>query len=258
MGVKLAARCERSNTNEPRGYDCHLRIRYLPRPESLMPRLTARVLPLFAAALALSIPSLLTAQACLGNPSFATNHLQFGAGADATKEATTFGADFTAGSESVFGTVGVGGATFDGVDGSSVLARAAIGFQVPLSVATAQICPVVSAQYGFGPNDFDGLGTDFSSRGFGFGISIGGEVVKTQTVTLVPALSFGFVYAAGIYDGLLGQTKSTDTYATAGLALGLVVSDKLSVRPSVSFPIGLEGSEPVYGIGFALNYGGRR
>jgi hypothetical protein len=68
----------------------------------------------------------------------------------------------------------------------------------------------------------------------------------------------GFAYTAATQSGLISSGTVTETYGIAGAAVGVVLSERLSVRPSVSFPIGLDGADPVFGIGFALNYGGRR
>ncbi len=223
-----------------------------------MSRVRSRLLPALATMLTLGTPGALAAQACLGQPSFALNHLQMTAGAAFDKESTSFGANLIGGSESVFGGVGIGGATFDNIEGSTLLVGGTAGFQVPLTSGSAQICPIVNAQFGFGPNDFDGLGTDFSSRAVSFGIAAGGELFKSDRVALIPSISLAFAYNEGRYDSIGGLLTETNSYALAGAALGFVVSDKLAVRPSVSFPIGLEGADPVFGIGFALNYGGRR
>jgi hypothetical protein len=223
-----------------------------------MPGIRSYLLSTVVAAAALVAPASLQAQACLGNPSFSTNHLQMGAGASFDKSSTSFGGTFVGGSETLFAGVGIGGATYDGVEGSTLTAGGTLGFQVPLSSGSTQVCPIASATFGFGPSDFDGLGTDFSSRAFTFGLSAGGELFRSERIRLVPAVSVGFAYAAGIFDGIAGETTETDTYGVAGAALGVVLSERLSVRPSVSFPIGLEGADPVFGIGFALNYGGRR
>lgn len=223
-----------------------------------MPRVSSCLLSSLVVVAAFVAPAALQAQACLGNPSFSTNHLQVGAGASFDKSSTSFGGNFVGGSETLFAGIGLGGATYDGVEGSTLTASGSLGFQVPLSSGSAQVCPIASAVFGFGPSDFDGLGTDFSSRAFTFGLSAGAELFRSERVRLVPALSIGFAYAAGIFDGVGGQTTETDTYGLAGAAVGVVLSERLSVRPSVSFPIGLDGADPVFGIGFALNYGGRR
>lgn len=220
-----------------------------------------RALPLLALTTlaVLSVPAVAAAQTCLGNPSFRVNHLQLAGEALFDEDVTTFGAMFTSGSNSYFGGVGAGGATTDGVDGTTLLLRGQLGSQVALSPGSAaQVCPVLTAEIGFGPEDIDGLGTNYSSRAFGFGLAFGGVMANTGTIALVPSISAGFQYRAGIFDGTGGSTTVSDTYGTVGAALGLVMNQALSIRPSVTIPLGVEDSNPVFGIGVALNYGGRR
>lgn len=205
-----------------------------------------------------SLPGSLGAQACLGNLSFSVNHLQIAARAAFDESATSFAGTFTGGSETLFTGLSVGGATYEGISGASLLAGISGGFQVPLSSGSAQVCPIVGATFGFGPSDFDGSGTNFRSQTYNFGIAAGGELFRAERLAVVPSLSVGFVYTAATATGLLTNSTETDTYGVAGAAIGLVLGDRLSVRPSVSIPIGLEGADPVFGIGFALNYGGRR
>lgn len=212
-----------------------------------------------AAALAvLAVPRSLAAQACLGNASFAQGHLQVSGDAASGNDATSFSATVGGGSASVFGNLGLGGTRFDGVSGTQVFAGGSVGYQVPVSAGGAQICPVFTALLGFGPKDIDGFGTDLSSRAVGFGLSLGAAVLRAERVAIVPAVSVGFAYAANVFEGAGGKVEESDTYGTAGFALGLVLNDQLSVRPNVTVPFGLENADPVFGIGFSLNYGGRR
>ncbi len=210
------------------------------------------------ALLVAATPALVSAQACLGAPSFSTHHLQISADVVGDDQATTFGASFVSGSETLFAGLGLGGATYANANGSTLLINGVAGFQVPLSVGGAQICPIISAGAGFGPNDIDGAGTKFSSHAVSFALSVGGELLKSQSLTIVPALSFGFVYQAASFEEAFTTSTETDTYASAGATLGIVLSERLSIRPNVTVPIGLDGAKPVYGVGFSLNYGGRR
>jgi hypothetical protein len=223
-----------------------------------MHRVRARLATLLLCAATLAAPSALAAQACLGNPSFSTNHLQVGARATFDPATTSFGGSFVGGSETLFTGLSLGGATYDGVSGGSLLAGVTAGFQVPISSGTMQVCPVVGAEFGFGPSNFDGLGTDFRSQAFTFGLAAGGELFRSERLAIVPSLSVGFAYTAATRSTLLSAGTDTETFGLAGAAIGFVLSDRLSVRPSVSIPIGLDGADPVYGVGFALNYGGRR
>lgn len=223
-----------------------------------MPRGPARFLLSFAAFSFVALPVSLRAQACLGNPSFSVNHLQVAAGAAFDENATSFSGTFVGGSETLFTGLSLGGATYDGISGASLLAGVSGGFQVPLSSGSAQVCPIVGATFGFGPSDFDGSGTNFRSQAYNFGLAAGGELFRSERLAVVPSLSVSFVYTAATATGLVSTSTETDTYGMAGAAVGLLLSDRLSVRPSVNVPVGLDGAGPVLDIGFALNYGGRR
>lgn len=223
-----------------------------------MPRIRSRLLSSLVVVAAFVTPGALQAQACLGNPSFSTNHLQVAAGASFAPSTTTFGGEFVGGSETLFTGLTLGGATYDGISGGSLLAGLRAGFQVPVTSGTMQVCPVVGAEFGFGPADFDGGGTDFRSRAFTFGLAAGGELFRSDRIAIVPSISMGFAYTGATTTGLIATVTETETYGLAGAAIGVLLNDRLSVRPSISFPFGLEGADPIYGIGFALNYGGRR
>lgn len=219
---------------------------------------------LLIAALA-TFPAASGAQACLGNASFGTGHLQLAGDAQFAERATSFGVSIGSGSESVFANVGVGGVTYDDVEGSTLLVGGTLGYQVTASAGgNAQMCPVFSAAYGMGPNDFGGSGSDLTVKNFSFGLALGGEMGRGGELVLVPAVSLAFVYSSASVDipfgtRLVGGTISgDDTYGLVGLTVGMVLNSQLSIRPSVSVPFGVDESNPIFGIGVTLNYGGRR
>ena len=218
-----------------------------------------RAFTMVAAALVLALPSAALAQTCLGNPSFSNGHLQLSANVATNKDVTAFGVGIGGGSETIFGAAQVGGTTYDAIDGSTLSVGGTLGYQVPISSGgSAMICPVLGGAYGFGPRDFDALGTDLQTRAFNFGLSLGFDALRSERLRVVPALSAGFVYAANVFDGMGGSSTVSDSFGEAGFVLGLVLNNTLAIRPSVSVPFGLEGAEASYGIGFTLNYGGRR
>lgn len=221
--------------------------------------LRLRACSIAAATLLLLAPAVAFAQACLGNPSFSNGHLQLAADVATNKDVTTFGVGFGGGSETIFGAAQVGGASYDAISGSTLVVGGTLGYQVPVSATgSAMICPVLSSAVGFGPNDFDGFGTDLQTRAVNFGLSLGFQALRAERLRIVPAISAGFVYASTILDAVGGSTTQDDTYGVAGLTLGFVLNDQLAIRPTVSVPFGLDGAEPSFGIGFTLNYGGRR
>ena len=74
----------------------------------------------------------------------------------------------------------------------------------------------------------------------------------------MPSVSLGFQYDNLKVDGGLVDGSTSDTYGLAGFALGIVLNDALSIRPSITLPVSARFDDPILGIGVALNYGGRR
>lgn len=217
--------------------------------------------PLVRAALVAALtalPAVATAQTCLGSPSFTANHLQLGADVNVAENATSFGAQLGSGSETVFASFGGGGVTYDNVDGSTIFVGGTLGYQVKASASgRAQVCPVLSASYGWGPNDIAGSGSDLTVKNFSFGLAFG-SAMGSGEVALVPSASVAFVYSSASVDVFGGTFDGDDTYGMAGIGLGVLLNSQLSIRPSVSMPFGVEDAKPIYGIGVTLNYGGRR
>lgn len=223
-----------------------------------MRRLSNSVVPALVAVSLAFVPAVAAAQTCLGNASFATNHLQmsgdmtFGDGAD------ELGLSFVSGSNTVFAGLGIGSLTYDGGDASLVY-RGVLGYQVPATNSgSVQVCPTVRAGLGFGPDNFNGTGGKFSSQTYSLGLAVGGVLMRAERLTLVPSVALGMQHERFKIDGGLAPDEVTDEYGTATFALGVVLNESLSIRPSFLMPIGARFDEPILGISLSLNYGGRR
>lgn len=215
----------------------------------------ARATSLLLAVLALPLSAAaLHAQACLGYPSFSRNHLQMNADFIANDDFEELGASFVAGSNTAFGGLGVNRTLYD--LGDVVAIRGSLGYQVPVSKSgRVQACPQLRVNYGL-PTDVS-FGGELSVRSYGFALGVGGELFKAQRVAIVPSVQLGlqrdeFTYSA------LGADDIEDTYVYAGLNVGIVLNEQLSIRPSLHFPDRGRLREPIFGLGLALNFGGRR
>ncbi len=220
-----------------------------------MTRPSSLLLP--ALALTLAVPGAAFAQACLGNGSFAGHHMQMNAAYTTVDDVDEVGAALVSGSNSVFAGLGVSSYSI-GDGSSSVRIGGSLGYQVPVSASgRVQICPVLSATIGLPSDDFGGTGNEYRTQSFGFGVALGGPVFRAERFALIPSLQAGVQRDVLNVGGLAGADIS-DTYGSFGLALGLVFNEALSLRPSVRVPTGASFDDPIYGIGVALNYGGRR
>lgn len=220
-------------------------------------RHSVRLLLPFATAL-VALPVTAAAQTCLGNASFAANHLQMGGTYTSVGDADELGASFVSGSNSVFAGLGVSSYSFDGGD-ANVRISGALGYQVPVSVSgRVQACPLLRASFGLPTTDYNGSGGDLTTQSYGLGLAVGGTLLQRERLALVPSVQATVQRDVFTIAGGLTPDDVTETYGTIGVALGIVMNESLSLRPSVSIPVNASFDDPIIGIGIALNYGRRR
>jgi hypothetical protein len=214
--------------------------------------------------LSLTLPAILAsaaaAQTCIGMPSFASGHMQVAGGGSFTDGANSFGA--TAGygvPAGLYGKLGLGTTSYDGLDGSSFDLGLSGGYQATMGQSHEYaVCPVASFSYGSGPKDIGGTGVDMSNRSFGFGVSAGKVLGRDPHLQYVPNVGIGFAYSkTRLEDSAGNSVDGSDSYGLATLGVGFVFNSTVSVNPSLSFPVGLEGADPVFGLSAAINFGSR-
>jgi hypothetical protein len=211
--------------------------------------------------LSLVLPLLLgskaAAQACVGMPSFASGPMQITAGGTFTDGASSFGGTFGYGVPAgLYGKAGIGTTSYDGLDGSSFDFGLAGGYQVPLhSSRRAELCPIASLSFGSGPNDIAGTGADLSSRNLAFGAALGAQVGNSPQMQILPNASFQFANRRDEVDDGTNSVSGSESYALLTLGTGFVFNSRFSVNPSISLPIGLDGSDASFGLSGAINFG---
>lgn len=211
-----------------------------------------------AAAIAAAVPTSLDAQTCLGNASFAANHLQMSGTYAFTSDFDELGAAFVSGSNSVFAGLGVSSYSAEGGD-PNLRIGGSVGYQVPVSASgRVQACPLLRVSYGLPTDDYNGSGGELTTQSYGLGLAFGGTMLQRERLALVPSVQATVQRDVFTIKGGLAPDDIADTYATVGFALGIVMNEALSLRPSVSVPVNASFDEPLFGIGLSLNYGRRR
>ena len=212
---------------------------------------------LLSLALTLSLGARAAAQTCSGMPSFSAGQLQATAGGSFTDGASSFGGTFGYGvPKSFYGKAALGTTSYDGFDGSSLDFGLAGGYQIPLQASrTAEVCPVASLSIGSGPNDVLGSGTDMSSRTFAFGAALGAHVGNNPQLQIVPNASFQFANTRVELDDGEDSLSGSESYALLTLGTGFVFNSRYSLNPSISIPVGLDGSDASFGLAGAIHFG---
>lgn len=219
-----------------------------------------RSIRLFVPALLMfvAVPATVAAQVCVGNASFAANHLQMSGSYTFTSDFDELGAAFTSGSNSVFVGLGVSSFSVEGGD-PNLRIGGSLGYQVPVSASgRVQACPLLRATYGLPTDDYNGTGGELTTQSYGLGLAFGGVLMQRERLALIPSVQASVQRDIFTVRGGLAPDDVADTYATVGVALGIVMNDALSLRPSASLPINAAFDEWLFGVGLSLNYGRRR
>lgn len=210
-----------------------------------------------SAALVAVLGSEAAAQTCTGMPAFASGPVQvsgLGAFADGTN---SFGGAIGYGRPaSLFAKAGVASTSVDGLDGSEIGVGATVGYQ--LAVGTKQqfeVCPVATAQYGFGRNDVFEADDKLSTRGLTAGVAVGTALGTNEKLRIVPNAALAFAYAQNKYESSLGDGDVSESFALATLGLGFVFNSSFGLAPTVSFPIGLDNGDASFGLTGSVHFG---
>jgi hypothetical protein len=211
---------------------------------------------LLSLVLSLVLGSKAAAQACVGMPSFSSGPMQLAAAGSFTDGSNSFGSTFGYGvPKGLYGKVGIGTTSYDALDGSSFDFGLAGGYQMPLhSSRKAEVCPIASLNFGSGPNDVVG-GVDMSSRNFAVGAALGAQVGRNPQMQILPNASFQLANTRVTADDGTTSDSASESYALLTLGTGFVFNSRFSLNPSISLPIGLEGSDASFQLGGAIQFG---
>jgi hypothetical protein len=212
---------------------------------------------LLSLALTLLLGTRAAAQTCVGMPSFSSGQMQIAAGGSFADGASSLGGTFGYGvPKGVYGKAGIGTTSYDGFDGSSFDLNLGGGYQVPLATSRmAELCPVASLSLGSGPDDILGTGVDMSSRTFSFGAAVGALVGNSSQMQILPNASFQFANTRAEMDDGTNSVSGSESYALLTLGTGFVFNSRYSLNPSISIPVGLDGSDASFGLAGAIHFG---
>jgi hypothetical protein len=200
------------------------------------------------------------AQSCEGLASFTAGPMQVAGNAQFGDLANTWGGSFTYGLPSgAYAGADLSTTSFDGIDQSSLGIGAHAGYQMKLGrTGKVNLCPVARLALGMGPDD-EAAEINSSSTDVHFGLALGTEMGANPRLRILPTAGLGLQYSkAKVEDTGSGSTlEGSDTYGLARIGVGLVFNQQFSVRPSVDIPLGLEGSDPAFGLTVGYNFGSK-
>jgi Outer membrane protein beta-barrel domain len=201
------------------------------------------------------------AQTCQGLASFSAGQMQVAGNAQFSDVTNTWGGSFSYGIPSgIYGGADLSTTSFDGIDQSSLGIGAHAGYQMTLGRAgRMHLCPVASLALGMGPDD-EALDINSSSTDVHLGLAVGTSMGTNPRMQILPTAGLGLQYSkAKVEDTSPGGTtlEGSNTYGLARLGVGFIFNQQISVRPSLDIPLGLDGSDPTFGVTVAYNFGSR-
>jgi hypothetical protein len=212
---------------------------------------------LLSLALSFMLGGRAAAQMCTGMPSFSSGQMQVTAGGSFADGASSFGGTFGYGvPKNFYGKAGIGTTSYDAFDGSSLDLSLGGGYQIPVQASRAmEVCPVANLSLGSGPSDVLADGVDVSSRTFAFGAAVGGQVGRNPQLQIVPNASFQFANSRVELDDGTDSASNSESYGLLTLGTGFVFDSRYSISPSISIPVGLDGSDASFGLAGAIHFG---
>jgi hypothetical protein len=204
----------------------------------------------------------LSAQACVGTASFAGGPVRLGGGVSFMDGATQYGAQLGLGRhDGAFGGVEVARADIDDTEVGGMSYLGSVGYQVPVGTARrAQVCPVGSFRFQrIAIEDDEFLGSfEARARTFTAGLAVGAPFPAGATAEFIPygSISMANQRATLELDGF--EESASETFGIIDLGAGFVLNQRITFRPSISFPVGLENSDATMTLGVGFNFGGAR
>jgi Outer membrane protein beta-barrel domain len=203
------------------------------------------------------------AQTCQGLASYSAGQLQVAANAQFPEGGKVWGGSLSYGLPSgIFGGADLQTTSINNDGGSSLGIGAHAGYQMKLGRSGKMaLCPVARLALGMGPDAEAGNSSvDNSQTDIHVGFALGTEMGASQQMRILPTAGLGLQYSklkTEITGPGAGTEEFSDTYALARLGVGFVFNQQISVRPTVDIPVGLEGSDPVFGLSVGYNFGSK-
>ena len=197
-----------------------------------------------------------SAQTCLGMPSFSDGQFQVSLGAAFSEGAQGFGGGGALGTDDLFVGASLTRTDVDGADSSAT--SFAVNFGASFGVNERegiQACPVASVILTGGP---DVAGVDVSGVGLRAGGRLGIIAYESGDLQLVP--TFGVDIAYDRINGDVGPVETTlarETYVIVRVGAGFIFNKHVGIVPVLSVPLGLDGADAEFSFLVAYNFGNR-
>ncbi len=200
------------------------------------------------------------AQTCMGLASFSNAPMQVTGNGMFSSGVNSFGAAVGYGMQSgLWGNLGVQTLSIDGASSHPLNIGAHAGYETAVGKSRnpIHVCPNASFSIGNGPDDVNfNSSTQDATLGVNFGTVLSGSNPRMK---IVPTAGISWAHTKLSAKDSVGTSlgSASDSYGLAQLGIGLVMSQNISIRPSVDIPLGLTGSNARFGMTLGYNFGSK-
>ncbi|MGH7469766.1 MAG: hypothetical protein ACRENP_17590 [Longimicrobiales bacterium] len=192
-----------------------------------------------------------SAQSCLGLPSFVAGSVHLNAAGEFPQDAKTYAVGIGAGRpNNLFGNLGAGQVAYDLFSEKATYGFLEFGYQIPISMA--QLCPIAGGSYSIGPDD-EAAGIKVKAPGATAGLALG-LPISFGVFQLIPNAGVRYEYAAVTTEEAGASIKETFGNGVVDVGLGFVIFDRISIQPIARIRFGGDSNDRTLGVFAAFSF----
>jgi hypothetical protein len=192
------------------------------------------------------------AQTCAGGVPFGARSAQIGTTSSFGDGFQSYDVAGAFGRKDFFVRGGASFANFSDLDATGSGFGATLGSEFQAANGRVFLCPEANVSFMFGPELFD---VDLSSIAFSSGPRVGIVLTHDDALRVVPTVAFLVAHQRLKTEFLGFDETDTETYGLLNVGVGLTMNNRVSLIPSVTFPLGLDEADPSFSLSVVFGLG---
>lgn len=192
------------------------------------------------------------AQTCAGGLPFGARSAQIGSTSSFGDGFQSYDVAGAFGGRSFYVRGGASFANFSDLDATGNGFGATLGSEFQAASGRVFLCPEANISFMFGPELFE---VDLSSISFSSGPRVGVVLNNDDALRVIPTAAFLVTHQRFKTEFLGFDETETDTFGLLNVGVGLAMRDRMSIIPSVTFPLGLDEADPSFSLSVVFGFG---
>jgi hypothetical protein len=192
------------------------------------------------------------AQTCVGGLAFGARSAQIGTTSSFGDGFQTYDVAGGFGGQAFYVRGGAAFANFSDLDATGSGFGATVGSEFQAANGRLFLCPEANFSFMSGPELFE---VDLSTISFSSGPRVGIVLNNDDALRVIPTAGFLVTHQRQKYEFLGVDETETDTFGLLHVGVGLVMHDRMSIIPGVTFPLGLDDADPSFSLSVVFGFG---